>query len=40
MLESPIKSKKDLIEEIGIALNSHLTENKFFLDLTLQDIAP
>ncbi len=34
------KSKKDLIEELAIALNSHLTDDNFFLDLTLQDIMP
>ena len=34
------KSKKDLIEELAIALNSHLTDDNFFLDLTLQDRMP
>ena len=34
------KSKKNLIEELAIALNSHLTDDKFFLNLTLQDIMP
>ncbi len=40
MPSSSIKSKKDLLEEIGIALNSHGMEEKFFLDLTIQDIVP
>ena len=40
MLSSSIKSKKTLLEEIGIALNSHGMEEKFFLDLTIQDIVP
>ena len=40
MPSSPIKSKKDLIEEIGIALNSHGMEEKFFLDLPIQEIVP
>ena len=40
MPSSSIKSKKDLLDEIGIALNSHGMEEKFFLDLTIQDIVP
>ena len=40
MPSSTIKSKKDLLDEIGIALNSHGMEEKFFLDLTIQDIVP
>ncbi len=40
MSSSSIKSKKDLLEEIGIALNAHGMEEKFFLDLTIQDIVP
>ena len=40
MPSSSIKSKKDLLEEIGIALNSHGMEEKFFLDLTIQEIVP
>ena len=35
-----IISKKALLDEIGIALNSHGMEEKFFLDLTIQDIVP
>lgn len=40
MPSSTIKSKKDLLDEIGIALNSHGMEEKFFLDLTIQNIMP
>ena len=40
MPSSSIKSKKDLLDEIGIALNSHGMEEKFFLDLTIQNIVP
>ncbi len=40
MPSSSIKSKKDLLEEIGIALDSNGMEEKYFLDLTIQNIVP
>ena len=40
MPATSIISKKALLDEIGIALNSHGMEEKFFLDLTIQDIVP